>query len=66
MENVSARLAFLLAATDFFHGHWEEPIGPLGEAAIKLTIHELANGIRDNSVRKSIQDAAAGSVLKKS
>ncbi len=66
MENVSARLAFLLWATDFFHGHWEEPIGPLGETAIKMTIHELAKGIRDVKAREVIQKAVAESVTKKS
>ena len=66
MENVSGRLAFLLWVTDFFHGHWEEPIGPLGEAAIKMTIHELANGIKNKQTRKVIQDATAGSFAMKS
>ncbi len=61
MENVSARLAFLLWVTDFFHGHWEEPIGPLGETAIKMAIHELAKGIKDTKARKLIQGAVAES-----
>lgn len=51
---------FILHATGYFRGHWEDPEWgrrPVDQVLINLTIHELANGITDEEVRQQIQGA---------
>ncbi len=53
-------LEFLLRMTDFFNGHYEEPIGPLGPKAIHqvlilLSAHTWAGGITDTEARRQVQ-----------
>jgi hypothetical protein len=63
----SSRLDFILAITDYFHGHWED-LGwgrlPGSQVLVGLAISELSSKIADAGLRSSIQSAAAQVVAK--
>lgn len=51
------QLKFILAVTDYFHGHWEDPEWGrrINEVLKKINVHIAANEIEDNDLRVAIQ-----------
>jgi hypothetical protein len=51
------QLKFILAVTDHFHGHWEDPEWGrrINQALTKINVYIGANEIEDKDVRVAIQ-----------
>ena len=67
MAQNKSRLDFLLALTDYFHGHYED-LGwgrlPASQILIAVAINELSGRISDAGLRSQIQDASKQVVAK--
>jgi hypothetical protein len=54
-------LDFILRLTDWFDGHWEDPVWgrrPTTQLLIALAVRDLASGILDTELRSQIHAAA--------